>query len=196
MNKKLTTKDLAYIALCAVLLAVCSWISVPFAVPFTLQTFGVFCTLLILGGKRGTVAIVVFILMAAVGLPVLSGFRGGVGALLGTTGGYILGFVLTGLIYWAGTSLASKGPGHSRTVPVVQKCTRRTVPKVLCLIVGLIVCYAFGTAWFMSVYAKGSGPIGLGTALSWCVLPFIIPDIIKLALAVFVSSRMIKRVSI
>ncbi|MBQ1892315.1 MAG: biotin transporter BioY, partial [Firmicutes bacterium] len=94
-SNSIKTKDMAYIALCAVLLAVCSWISIPFTVPFTLQTFAVFCTLLILGGKRGTVAVAVYILMAAVGLPVLSGFRGGAGALLGTTGGYILGFILT-----------------------------------------------------------------------------------------------------
>lgn len=179
MNKKLTTKDLTYIALCAVLLAVCSWIYVPFAVPFTLQTFGVFCALLLLGGKRGTIAIAVFILMAAVGLPVLSGFRGGIAALLGTTGGYILGFVLTGLIYWAGT-----------------KGNASAVRKTVCLIVGLVVCYAFGTAWFMYLYAKGSGPIGLGTALSWCVLPFIIPDIVKLALAVLISGRIGKRIKV
>ena len=189
MNKKLTTKDLTYIALCAVLLAVCSWISVPFAVPFTLQTFGVFCALLLLGGKRGTVAIAVFILMAAVGLPVLSGFRGGIAALIGTTGGYILGFVLTGLIYWAGTS---RFPGKTAKEQRISS----TVRKVVCLIVGLFVCYACGTAWFMYLYAKGSGAVGLGTALSWCVLPFIIPDIVKLALAVFVSGRIGKRIDI
>ena len=179
-KSKLTTKDLTYIALCAVMLAVCSWISIPFAVPFTMQTFGVFCALLILGGKRGTIAIVVFILMAAVGLPVLSGFRGGIGALLGTTGGYILGFVFTGLIYWLGTSAGGSG----------------TVRSVIFLVIGLVVCYAFGTAWFMYVYAKNTGTIGLGTALSWCVLPFIIPDIVKLALALLVNSRIGRRIKV
>ena len=179
-NSRLTTKDMAYIALCAVMLAVCSWISIPFAVPFTLQTFGVFCALLLLGGKRGTIAILVFILMAAVGLPVLSGFRGGIGSLLGTTGGYILGFVFTGLIYWAGTSAGGKG----------------TVRSVVFLLIGLVVCYAFGTAWFMYVYAKNTGAIGLGTALSWCVLPFMIPDIVKLMLAVLVSSRIGRRINV
>ena len=180
MNKKLTTKDLAYIALCAVMLAVCSWIYVPFAVPFTLQTFGVFSALLLLGGKRGTIAIVVFILMAAVGLPVLSGFRGGIGALLGTTGGYILGFVFTGLIYWIGTA---NGKGD-------------TVYKVILLAVGLIACYAFGTAWFMYLYAKEAGPLALGTALTWCVMPFVLPDIIKMALAVLISKRIGKRIKV
>jgi len=186
MDNKLTTKDLAYMALCAVLLAVCSWISIPFAVPFTLQTFGVFCTLMILGGKRGTIAIAVFILMAAVGLPVLSGFRGGIGALLGTTGGYILGFIFTGLIYWAGTELLPGGTKGSSSV----------IKKVVLLVIGLAVCYAFGTAWFMYVYAKGTGPIGLGTALGWCVIPFIVPDLVKLALAVLVSSRIGSRIRV
>ena len=184
MNNKLTTKDMAYIALCAVMLAICSWISIPFAVPFTLQTFGVFCTLMLLGGKRGTISIAVFILMAAVGLPVLSGFRGGIGALLGTTGGYILGFIFTGLIYWAGTTLIPSGTSVS------------VIRKVILLIVGLAVCYAFGTAWFMYVYARNTGPIGLGTALGWCVIPFIVPDLVKLALAVLVSSRIGRRVKV
>ena len=75
------TYDIVYIGIFAVLLAVCSWISLPFAVPFTLQTFGVFMTLETLGGKRGTMAILVFLLMGLVGLPVFSGFRGGPGCL-------------------------------------------------------------------------------------------------------------------
>ena len=125
-SNSIKTKDMAYIALCAVLLAVCSWISIPFTVPFTLQTFAVFCTLLILGGKRGTVAVAVYILMAAVGLPVLSGFRGGAGALLGTTGGYILGFILTGLIYWLSEKLLADSP----------------VIRIAALVCGLAVCYA------------------------------------------------------
>ena len=76
---RLNTRDLTYIAACAALLAVCSWISIPTVVPFTLQTLGVFLTLGLLGGKRGTLAVLAFILMAAIGLPVLSGFSGGVG---------------------------------------------------------------------------------------------------------------------
>ena len=62
-NKGFQTKDLAYVAVCAVLMAVCSWISIPATVPFTLQTFAVFCTLGLIGGKRGTAAIVVYLLL-------------------------------------------------------------------------------------------------------------------------------------
>ena len=170
------TIDITYIALGTVILAVCSWISIPFAVPFTLQTFAVFFVLMFLGGKRGTLSILVFILLAAIGVPVLSGFKGGIGALLGATGGYVLGFLLTGLIYWAFEYLFSD----------------KLWIKIAALILGLIVCYAFGTAWFMYVYAKNTGPIGLGGALSWCVFPFIVPDIVKMALAVLLCERVKK----
>ena len=174
------TADMAYIALGAVILAVCSWISIPFTVPFTLQTFAVFFVLMFLGGKRGTLCIVVFILLAAIGIPVLSGFKGGLGAVLGTTGGYLLGFIFTGLIYM----LFEKAAENMLAI------------KIAVLMAGLIVCYAFGTAWFMVVYAKNSGPVGLGTALSWCVLPFIIPDIIKLVLAATVSEKLKKAIKL
>ena len=177
---KLTTTDITYIALGAVLIAICSWISIPSAVPFTLQTFAVACVLGLLGGKRGTVSIIVYILLGAVGVPVFAGFSGGLGSLLGTTGGYIIGFVFMGLLYWLSEVLIGS------SLPV----------KAVSMLLGLIVCYAFGTAWFMFVYAKNSGAIGLGTALSWCVIPFIIPDLVKLALAVILSDRVRRAVKL
>ncbi|SDB21370.1 biotin transport system substrate-specific component [Pseudobutyrivibrio sp. YE44] len=167
------TIDMAYIALGAALIAVCSWISIPTAVPFTLQTFAVFALLSLLGGKRGTLAILVYILLGAVGAPVFAGFSGGVGVLLGTTGGYILGFIITGLIYWAVTSFTK----HSLVIEIIT------------LVVGLAACYAVGTFWFMEVYSKSNGSIGAMTALGWCVFPFIIPDLIKLALALGLARR-------
>ena len=170
----LRTADIAYIAICAAIIAVLSWISVPAMVPFTLQTFAVFCTLGLIGGKRGTIAVLVYILMGAIGLPVFAGFRGGIGALLGSTGGYILGFVLIGLLYW-----------------LTETVTDGRLPfRIGAMLVGLLLCYAFGTAWFMVVYARQSGPVGLTAALSWCVFPFIIPDLLKLALAVLVSEKL------
>ena len=94
------TIDLVYIALGAVLISICSWISIPTTVPFTMQTFAEFFVLSALGGKRGTVAIIVYILLGAVGIPVFSNFTSGIGILLGNTGGYIVGFVFMGLVYW------------------------------------------------------------------------------------------------
>lgn len=75
------TYDIVYIAVFAVIMAICSWISIPTAVPFTLQTFGVFVAVGVLGGKRGTLSILVFILLGAIGVPVFAGFSGGIGVL-------------------------------------------------------------------------------------------------------------------
>ena len=88
------TLDIVYIAVCAALMAVCSWIQIPTVVPFTLQTFAVFFAVYFLGGKKGTLAVFIYILLGMVGLPVFAGFKGGFGALFGMTGGYIMGFIL------------------------------------------------------------------------------------------------------
>ena len=186
MNRRspLKTADLVYIAICAVVLAVCSWISIPTAIPFTMQTFGVFCVLLILGGKRGTIAIVVFLLLGAIGLPVFAGFTGGIGVILGTTGGYMLGFIIMGLFFWLAEAIQLKDNTRAAAAAL----------RIAVLVIGLAACYAFGTAWFMSVYAKQTGTIGLGTALTWCVLPFILPDLIKLAVAFPISARISKAI--
>ena len=92
---------MAYIGLFAVVIAICSWISIPTVVPFTLQTFAVFLAVAVLGGKRGTLSVIVYVLLGAVGLPVFSGFKGGIGVLLNTTGGYIIGFIFSALLMWA-----------------------------------------------------------------------------------------------
>lgn len=168
------TVDLAYTALFAVLLAVCAWISVPLPVPFTLQTFAIFAALGVLGGRRGTWAVAVYLLLGAVGLPVFSGFQGGLGALLGTTGGYILGFLALALVYWMVTALLGE------RMPVMAAA----------MVLGLVMCYAFGTAWFVILYTRTTGPMTVGAALSMCVLPFVIPDLIKLALALGLSRRL------
>ena len=76
----LKTIDIVYIGIFAVLIAICSWISIPTTVPFTLQTFGVFMAVSILGGMRGTLAVLVYILLGAVGMPVFAGFTGGAGS--------------------------------------------------------------------------------------------------------------------
>lgn len=167
------TLDLAYIAIGAALISVCSWISIPMAVPFTLQTFAVFAVLLLIGGKRGIMSILTYILMGAVGVPVFSGFTGGMGVLLGKTGGYILGFLLTGVIYFLFTKFLSE----------------KLLVEILALVLGLLVCYAFGTGWFMYIYMRDTGAVGLATVLSWCVFPFIIPDLVKMAVAFVIAHR-------
>ena len=171
----MTTKRMTRIALCAALLAPCAWLSVPTQPPFTMQTFGVFLTLLLLGAKDGTIAIGLYILLGALGVPVFSGFNGGMGALMGPTGGYIVGFLLICLIFGL---LCGKGAGIWL--------------KALALLLGLAVCYAFGTLWFVKVYGDMKGPISTLSALSMCVFPFIVPDLAKLALALWAGKRLEK----
>lgn len=175
-KKAFSTRDMVYIAVCAALMAICSWISIPATVPFTLQTFAVFLAIIILGGKNGTISVLIYVLLGAIGVPVFQGFAGGFGVILGTTGGYIVGFIFSALVMW----LVEKLMGH------------KVVPMIIASVLGLIVCYAFGTAWFMVVYTKNSGAITLATTLGWCVIPFIIPDLLKIAVAIGVGFRLRK----
>lgn len=170
-NEKI--RSITYCGLFIALITVCSWISIPTTVPFTLQTFGVFAAVGILGGKLGTIAVIGYVILGAIGVPVFSGFSGGVGVIAGTTGGYIVGFIFAALAMW-----------------MVEKILgRKPWVLILSMIAGLIVCYAFGTAWFMIVYTAKTGTVGLGAVLSWCVVPFIIPDAVKIACAAIITEK-------
>lgn len=161
------TKNMALAALFAALTALCAWICIPVtAVAFTMQTFAIFLTLRMLGGKWGTAAIGVYLLLGAVGLPVFSGFRAGAGILLGPTGGYLWGFLVTGLCYW----ILEKHP----------------LPA---LILGMAACYGCGSLWY---FAQSGG--GLGLIAMQCVVPYLIPDGVKLWLAWDLSKRLKKYV--
>lgn len=167
-------KNMVQCAMFGALLCLCAWIAVPLGdAVVTMQTFGLFLTLGVLGGKRGCAAVLVYLFLGAVGLPVFSGFRGGLGALLGVTGGYILGFAALALVYWLVTALLPD------KLPV----------RVSASILGLLVCYAFGTVWFYVLYVKGGKAIGIGAILLKCVVPYLLPDGIKLALAVAMAEK-------
>lgn len=168
------TYDMAYIAIFTVLIAICSWISIPVEIPFTLQTFAVFLAVAVLGGKRGTLSVVVYVLLGAVGVPVFAGFSGGMGIIMNNTGGYIIGFIFSALAMWLIESLLG----------------RKMWVQALSMVAGLIICYAFGTAWFMLVYMRSTGAVGLMTVLGWCVIPFIIPDVVKIVLALILSNTL------
>lgn len=168
------TRDLAYIALMAALMAVCSWITIPLGpVPFTMQNFAVFAALALLGGRRGTLSLLLFLCLGFVGLPVFSGFSGGPGVLLGVTGGYLVGYALGALAYWGFTALLGDRPGV----------------RLFGLILVMLLCYAFGSAWFYFVYTAGGESITLGAILGMCVLPFAVPDGGKLFLALILKRR-------
>lgn len=176
--KNFSVRDMTLCAIFAAIIAVCSQIYIPLAVPFTMQTFAIFCSLGVLGGKKGTIAISLYVILGAVGIPVFAEFTGGIGIILGTTGGYIVGFIPMALVFWAAEKIFGK------SLPVT----------IISMTAGLFVLYAFGTFWFMWVYTKNTEAVDFITALKWCVLPFIIPDAFKIALAIFVSGRVTKYV--
>jgi biotin transport system substrate-specific component len=168
-TKRIPTRALVYVALMAVVIAACAWLQIPFGqINFTMQTFGVFMAVGLLGGKLGTLSVVVYLLIGAFGAPVFTNFTGGIAKLAGPTGGYLVGFIFAALVYWGVTKLFGDGP----------------VPAITGMILGNLVCYAFGTAWFMVV---ASSKPGLAAALSMCVLPYIVPDLCKIALAYVVT---------
>lgn len=171
------TRDIVYMSVFTAMISICSWISIPASIPFTLQTMGVFTTVGLLGGKRGTLTVLTYILLGAIGIPVFAGLTGGVSVLLGTTGGYIIGFLLSALLMWGIEAIMG----------------RNQIVLAFSMVAGLIVCYVFGTAWFMMIYTQHSGVIGLSTVLGLCVIPFIIPDLIKIGVALFLTNRLKKR---
>lgn len=174
MPQRFSIRDLCYIALMAALLAVCSWLTVPAVpVPFTMQTFGVFAALGLLGGRRGTAAIGLWLCMGLLGLPVFSGFSGGPGALFGLTGGYLMGFLASALLCWGWTVLLGD------SLPVMAAGMG----------LGLLLCYGLGTAWFLLVYTGGGNGGTLMGALALCVFPYVLPDVVKLFLALLLTRR-------
>ena len=174
MSKKIL--NLAYIAMGAALIAICAWITIPIGpVPFTMQTFAVITIAGLLGWKRGVASVFVYIALGALGAPVFSGFGGGIGVLAGVTGGYIVGFIFTALI-----------------VGLVADRFKGLLPLALSMLGGILCCYAFGTIWFMIVYTRSTGAIGLVSILSKCVFPYILPDLIKIALGILLTKRLRK----
>ena len=158
------TRKLTRCALFAAMTALCAWIGVPLGhTVFTMQTFGILLALGLLGGKRGTISILCYLFLGAAGLPVFSGFRGGIGAILGPTGGYLWGFLATGLVFW-----------------LLEKWSRPAA-----MVAGILVCYACGTVWYMT-YTGGA----LAAVLAQTVLPYLIPDAVKLILALRLTRRL------
>lgn len=169
-------KNITLCGMCAAVLILCAWIALPLGdIAITLQTFGIFLCLGVLGGKLGCLVILVYLLLGAVGAPVFSGFRGGLGALLGTSGGYLTGFLVCGLIYWLLTSLL---PGR----------------QIAGMIVGLLVCYCVGSLWYYHFYlsAGGSGTFTVILLQNFLFLP---ADLLKLFLARYVTKRILQKLS-
>ena len=167
-------RNMARCALLTALLCICAWIGFPLGdVSITMQTFGLFLTLGLLGGKSGSLSCFLYLLLGSVGLPVFSGVRGGLGTLLGATGGYILGFLAAALVYWLITTLLG---------------TRLPIRAGASLL-GLLVCYGFGTLWYALIWTKAGG-LSLRLILGKCVLPYLLPDLLKLGLALAATEKL------
>ncbi len=170
-NKKVLNMTL--ISMGAVVIALCSLITIPAAIPFTLQTFGVFAILYNLGGKRGFLSILVYIALGLCGIPVFANFGVGIGALIGPTGGYILGFAVGGAFYWMIEHLFGK----------------KFIVKLISLLCVTVIYYICGTALYIFWSASSGNTVGILTAFTVCVAPYLLFDIIKLSLV------LIKRIS-
>ena len=135
MKRKIATKDLVLTALFAALTAVLAQIQLPIGpVPFNLAVFGAFLAGMLLAPAWAAASMGVYMLLGAVGIPVFAGFMGGPAVLLGKTGGYVIGYIFIALA----TALAVKRSGK---LPVIGAA----------MLAGLLICYGFGTAWFMAV---------------------------------------------
>ena len=161
-------RRMARIGLCAALLCVCAWIAIPAAVPFTMQSFAVLLVAALLPAADGVIAVLIYLCMGAVGLPVFSAMQGGVGVLLGPTGGFLFGFVLAAACM----------------VPI-KRCMRGFGSTALCMALSQVVCYLSGTLWF-----SVQGGTGLLASVPLCVLPYLLPDAMKLLLAAWFSVRL------
>ena len=163
---RMKIRNMTRCAVFAAVIAVCAWLSIPLGEhAVSLQTFAVLLTLGCLGGKAGCAAIGVYLLLGAVGIPVFTGFRGGFGMLLGPSGGYLWGFLLMGLVYWL---LESR------------------LPVWAAMVLAMMSCYLCATFWYGLLYT----PNALGQAFLICVLPYLLPDSIKLFFALTLAKRL------
>ncbi len=176
--KKGRIYDIVITALMTAVICVASLITIPVGtVPVTFQTFVIYIACAVLGTKKAVVSVFVYLLLGTLGLPVFSSFRGGAGVLAGATGGYILGFLLIALV--SGLML------HGRN--------KKRVAMFFSFLAGTVFCYISGTLWYVIVYIGEPTVQNFSGAFSVCVLPFIVPDIIKMLIASVVSKAVCER---
>lgn len=168
----MNTRDLVRIALCSAAICVLAPFSVPIgAVPISLATLGVYIASGILGSKKGTIAVIIYILIGIMGVPVFSGFGSGLGKVLGVTGGYLIGYIPCAFI----------------SGKIIENSSRDKRTCIIAFIIATFILYAFGTAWFMAQTKNG-----LIESLTMCVVPFLMGDLLKIIVASFVSEKAVK----
>lgn len=173
--KQTKTRNYVLTALFAALTAVLAQIQLPLGpVPFNLAVLGAFLAGMLLSPLWASASMGVYLALGLVGVPVFAGFQGGPAVLFGKTGGYVIGYIFIALC----TSLAVQ-----KQAPVWL--------TALAMAGGLVICYALGTVWFMAVTGAG-----LAASLSWCVLPFVVPDVAKGVCACLLGRAVQKRLAV
>lgn len=148
------------------LLVVCGWLAIPFGDgAVTMQTLGVFLTLGLLGGTWGSLSILIYLGLGAVGLPVFAGFQGGFGVLLGPTGGFLWGFLAGAMVFCL---------------------LEKKLPLWASLMLCQLICYACGIGWYYFTFAQG----GFWLVLMKTLVPYLIPDAIKLATTLLLIKKL------
>lgn len=164
------TKQLTMCALFIALTAICSQIQIPLPmVPINLALFAIYMAGSLLGPKYGSITIIGYVVLGAVGLPIFVGFNGGFAVLTGPTGGYIIGYIFTSFL----VGFITKHIGFSWW------------KLALSMLLGLAVCYIVGTIWFMYITSNN-----LAVSLTYCILPFLPGDAIKISLATILTLRL------
>lgn len=174
INKMKNVKiyNMALCGLFAAITAVLSQIAIPIGpVPINLATFAVFCAGALLGSKLGSISLIVWAILGAFGVPVFSMFRGGLGTLLGPTGGYIIGYIPAAFVIGL----------------VIEKFTKlnKFCTYLIAMFIGMCIYFFLGTLWYMF-----STKSALWSALTVCVFPFLIGDFLKLFVATLISQKL------
>lgn len=176
-SKKSNIYNMTLIGLMAAILCIVGPLMIPIGispVPISITNLAIFLTVFVLGWKRGTLSYLVYLLLGAVGLPVFSGFQGGLEKLTGYTGGYLIGFILMAII--AGI--------------FIEKFNGKWYMYVVGMVLGSIVTYLIGTLWL--AYLMNAT---FGKALLMGVVPYLLGDGIKIAIAVIVGAALKKRLT-
>ena len=171
-NQKIRTKQMVLIALMTAVTCVLGPLSIPLPfspVPISLTKFAIFLAIFVLGMKSGTISFIIYLLLGAVGVPVFSSFRGGFQVLAGPTGGYLIGFIFLALIM--GFAL--------------EHFDRKLVPTIIGMIIGMAVCYAFGTVWLAKLLS-----LSFKEGLMMGVIPYLPGDAAKIIIAAIVGPKL------
>ena len=181
MRGQSRTRSIVLCGLSIALLAVGAFVTVPVPLgltPFTLQTMMLFIILMVLSPTEAFIAVAGYLLLGALGLPIFSGMTGGFAKLIGPTGGFLVGYLVAALAVGGMRVLFMRNGGCGAKKERLQKVWRIAF-DVLMILLACVLFFTLGTIW----YSVNMG-VDLAAALVACVLPFVVTEPIKIAVAV------------